>query len=91
MTVKNAVFWGVAPCRCSRLNRRFGGSYIAGSLRLVASSAATCSRWFFARGFFYPEDGGDTILQSTTSTRRHTPEDGILHSHRRENLKSYKL
>jgi hypothetical protein len=27
--------------------------------------------------------------QSTTSTRRHTPEDGILHSHRRENLKSY--
>jgi hypothetical protein len=28
-------------------------------------------------------------VQSTTSTRRHTPEDGILHSHRRENLKSY--
>jgi hypothetical protein len=26
----------------------------------------------------------------TTSTRRHIPEDGILHSHRRENLKSYK-
>jgi hypothetical protein len=25
----------------------------------------------------------------TTSTRRHIPEDGILHSHRRENLKSY--
>jgi hypothetical protein len=24
------------------------------------------------------------------STRRHIPEDGILHSHRRENLKSYK-
>jgi hypothetical protein len=23
------------------------------------------------------------------STRHHTPEDGILHSHRRENLKSY--
>jgi hypothetical protein len=21
--------------------------------------AATCSRWFVARGFFYPEDGGD--------------------------------
>jgi hypothetical protein len=26
-TMKNAVFWGVAPCRCSRFNRRFGGSY----------------------------------------------------------------
>jgi hypothetical protein len=30
-----------------------------------------------------------TSVQSTISTRRHTPEDGILHSHRRENLKSY--
>jgi hypothetical protein len=27
----------------------------------------------------------------TRSIRRHIPEDGILHSHRRENLKSYKL
>jgi hypothetical protein len=26
------------------------------------ASAATCSRWFLARGFFYPEDGGDTFL-----------------------------
>jgi hypothetical protein len=25
--VKNAVFWVVAPCRCSELNRRFGGTY----------------------------------------------------------------
>jgi hypothetical protein len=25
--MKNAVFWVVAPCRCGRLNRRFGGSY----------------------------------------------------------------
>jgi hypothetical protein len=33
----------------------------------------------------------ETSVESTTSTRRHTPEDGILHSHRRENLKSYKF
>jgi hypothetical protein len=26
---------------------------------------------------------------NTRTTRRHTPENGILHSHRRENLKSY--
>jgi hypothetical protein len=32
----------------------------------------------------------ETSVQSTTSTLRHTPEDGIFHSHRRENLKSYK-
>jgi hypothetical protein len=27
----------------------------------------------------------------TRSTRRHIPEDGIIHSHRYENLKSYKM
>jgi hypothetical protein len=27
----------------------------------------------------------------TRTTRRHIPENGILHSHRRENLKSYKI
>jgi hypothetical protein len=27
----------------------------------------------------------------TRATRRNTPEDGILHSHRRENLKPYKI
>jgi hypothetical protein len=27
----------------------------------------------------------------TTATRRNNPEDTILHSHRRENLKSYKM
>jgi hypothetical protein len=29
-------------------------SYIADCFWLVAQSAATCSRWFLARGFFYP-------------------------------------
>jgi hypothetical protein len=28
---------------------------------------ATCSRWFFDRGFFYPVDGGDTILRNVGS------------------------
>jgi hypothetical protein len=31
--------------------------------------------------------GGTSV--HTISTRRHIPEDGILHSHRREKLKSY--
>jgi hypothetical protein len=30
----------------------------------------------------------ETSVQAR-STRRHIPEDGVLHSHRRENLKSY--
>jgi hypothetical protein len=34
--------------------------------------------------------GGCRQSVHTRSTRRHIPEDGILHSHRRKNLKSYK-
>jgi hypothetical protein len=30
----------------------------------ASQSAATCSRWFPARGFFIPEDGGDTFLRN---------------------------
>jgi hypothetical protein len=29
-------------------------------------------------------------MEATHSSERHIPEDGIFHSHRRENLKSYK-
>jgi hypothetical protein len=46
--------------------------YIAGCFRLVAESAATCSRWFLARGFFYPEDGGDTFLRNVNSHKLYT-------------------
>jgi hypothetical protein len=33
-------------------------------------AAATCSRWFLARGFFYPEDGGDTFLGNVGSIHK---------------------
>jgi hypothetical protein len=42
---------------------------------------ATCSRWFLARGFFYPEDGGKTFLRNVGSHKIYTaphPKDGIL-------------
>jgi hypothetical protein len=60
--------------------------------RLVIQSADTCSRWSLASGYFYPEDGGDAFPETsvhTRTTRRHIPENIIVHSHRRENLKSY--
>jgi hypothetical protein len=79
--MKNAVFWDVAKCR-SCVNRRFGGTYrlhLQGSkirelgvFRLVTQSAATCSRWFLARGFFYPEDGGDTFFRNVGSHKIYT-------------------
>jgi hypothetical protein len=75
VTMKNAIFWDVAPCR-SCVNRRFGRTY---RLHLqgrrirergtsvseqVAQSAATFSRWFLSRRFFYPEDGGIRVSES---------------------------
>jgi hypothetical protein len=47
-------------------------SYIAGCFRLVIQSAATCSRWFLARGFFYPEDGSDMFLRNVGSHKIYT-------------------
>jgi hypothetical protein len=32
--------------------------------------ATTCSRWFLAIGFFYPEDGSDTFLRNVGSFHR---------------------
>jgi hypothetical protein len=58
------------------------------------TAVATCSRWFLVRGFFYLENGGDTFLRKSVharSTRHHIPEDDILYSHLRENLKSYTI
>jgi hypothetical protein len=52
----NPVLWDVAPCR-SCMNRRFGGTY---RLHLQGT-------WFLARGFFCPEDGGDTFVRNVGS------------------------
>jgi hypothetical protein len=56
--MKNVVFWDLALCR-SWVNRRFGGASVS---RFLQKAAGTYSPWFLARGFFYPEDGGDTFL-----------------------------
>jgi hypothetical protein len=34
--------------------------------------AAICSRWFLAREFYYPEDGGDTFLRNVGSHKIYT-------------------
>jgi hypothetical protein len=47
----------------------------------MAVAAATCSSWFLALGFFYPEDGGNTFLRivgSHKATWRHIAEYGIF-------------
>jgi hypothetical protein len=89
INLKNAVFWDVALCR-SCVNRRFGGSY---RLHLQCRNnpptrnqleqvTADCSLKMEAIR------SSETSVH-TRSTQRHIPDDGILHSHRCENLKSY--
>jgi hypothetical protein len=80
--MKNAVFWNVAPCRYL-VNRRFGGTYRCSHL-LTLVHRSRISYTMKMEAIRSCETSVNTI-----STRRHIPEDGIFHSHRRENLKFY--
>jgi hypothetical protein len=83
VTAKNAVFWDVTPCG-SYENRRFRGTIRTKRISVLGALAVTDSS----------PPMMEAIRSSETSvlaraTRRHIPEDCILHSHRRENLESY--
>jgi hypothetical protein len=76
-SLKNAVFWDVTQCGSCK-NQRFGGTY---HLHHQGDK-----NWRARKNV-------SNILQSkhvesvlTRATRRNIPEDGILHSHRREKL-----
>jgi hypothetical protein len=97
--MKNDVFWDMAPCT-SCVNRRFGGTYrlhLQG--RKIPERGSRVSRWLqtahagssltdFSTLKLKASRSSETSVH-TRSTRRQIPENGILHSHRRENLKSY--
>jgi hypothetical protein len=86
--IKNAVFWDVWLCRSS-VNRRFGGTYrlhLQG--RKIREWGASLSRWL--QTAMEAISSSETLVY-TRSTQRHIPEDCILHSHRCEYLKSYKI
>jgi hypothetical protein len=100
--MKNAVLWDVAPCRPC-VNLRFGGTYrlhlqcrrirkqgtgVSSSLQPPAHSDSSLAD--FSTLKMKAIRSSETSVH-TSSTRRHIPEDCFLHSHRRENLKSYKL
>jgi hypothetical protein len=74
--MKNAVFWDVAPCRSGSSLADFSALKMeairSSETSVHTQSAATCSRWFLARVFFYPEDGGDTFLQNVGSYKIYT-------------------
>jgi hypothetical protein len=55
VTMKKAVFWDVAPCRCG-VNQSFGGTYPFHLQGIFASG--------FSYFSFYREDGGDMFLRN---------------------------
>jgi hypothetical protein len=80
---KNAVFWDVALCRYC-VNGRFGGTYrlhLQG--RKIRDRRISVSRWLQTAATCSSETS-----VHTRSTQSHIPEDGILHSHSCESLKS---
>jgi hypothetical protein len=84
VAMKSTIFWDITPCSPLRFNLRFGGTECLPPAFTLVSCLAH---------FLDPEDGG-VISSSGTSvdtrtTRCYIPEDGTLHNHRCENLKSY--
>jgi hypothetical protein len=82
-----AVFWDVAPCRYF-VNRRFGGTYGL-HLQGISYLLTLVHRSWISSTLKMEEIRSSETSVHTISTRHHIPEDGILHSHRRENLKSH--
>jgi hypothetical protein len=94
--MKNDVFWNVTPCGSCK-NQRLGGIYSqrtsgASSACVVPSSPIFVTPMKEESGSsetrFLQEPHG-VISQKTPFLCVYIPEDGILHSHTRENLKSF--
>jgi hypothetical protein len=72
VTMKNVVFWDMAPCR-SYVNRCFGGSSLYSWV--FSTGCSVCSHLLtlvHCPGFFYPEDGDDTFLRNVGSHKIYT-------------------
>jgi hypothetical protein len=82
--MKNAVFCDVTPCDHCR--RDIYEERIASIIRVTANVVLSSLILFalMMEGIRSSES-----LDLTSTIRRHIPQDGILHIHRREKLKSY--
>jgi hypothetical protein len=82
---KSAVFWDVTPCG-SRKNQRFGGMY---RLQLLVTAYIVPTSLIFSTLMIGVLCTSEMSVR-TRVTEHNIPESAIQHSHRRENLKSYK-
>jgi hypothetical protein len=89
-TIKIGVIWDVTPCGSCK-NRRFGGTWRLlhqGDKMLVAACVVPSSPILVT--VIKEAPGSSVTSVQKRATRRNITEDTFLHSHRRENLKSYK-
>jgi hypothetical protein len=73
---KMAVFWVVAPCSLVEIYQRFRGP---------------CCLHHQGDRSYEAARTPETLVNFYQTSRRYIPEDSHLHTHRRENLKSYSV
>jgi hypothetical protein len=92
--LKRTIFWDITACSPVRFNRRFGGTYRLHLQGWKISLARNRSEdeWQASYSSTLKMEAicsSETSLDTQRTTRRYIPEDGTLHNHRCENLKSY--
>jgi hypothetical protein len=102
--LKSIIFWDMTPCSPKSFNRRFGKTYrlhFHGRRNKFSKNQQASSLppvWLLVFAELISSTlkmeaicSSKTSVQTRRTTRRHIPEDGTLHNHRCENLKSCKI